>query len=586
MLIGKTFIDPLEMPFSRRGSYLSLAGANGGSNQYAKAQLWISTSRFGGNAMTGTLMSESIFRQIKVEVVKDGIIRNCVIHTTPYELTFESDAGAVSFCIGECNLMYCRSDDGVSLRFTPTPGMFGMSSISNIYDGTFKVQFGNAFLHFAPHTGKLTAMGSVLEMTPDGNGIMELTMEEFTIEPKKRSAYPTYDECVAAVKADFDGFAEKLINNLPAVYKDGGLKAAWVVWGLTVLPDGETAYKRRMVKMMRLIFEGAFSWQQGMHAFFLANDPDFSWEVLLAAFDVQDKNGRIADSLSSSGAGGATMKPPIEGVGLLWQMEHFDIAKKPREELEFLYDRMTKWTNFYLNFRDVDNDGIFESQNAGETGWESGSYQHLGFPLAAPDMNAYLALQEEALSKLGKMLGMDEAVNTAWEQKSKDTIKKLIDIFWTPDGWVAMNAVTKEKSAPTSIIPYCALLLGKRLPQEIIDRSIELLFNSNEYMTQFGLASEQLSSPRFTHGWCGGSIATPVQALLALGLDNCGRRDLAVKIAKTYLNTLDKFGLYHIHNTFDGTLEYQTPMFFREMAMFYSGWTAGCYLFFASRYGD
>ena len=585
MLVGKTFIDPLKMPFSRRGSYIHLAGANGGSNQYAKAQVWISTSRYGGNAMSGTLSDESIFRQIKVDTVKDGIVRNGVIHTTPYELTFESDAGNVSFCIGEYNLMSCRSTAGVSLRFSPRPGQFG-SSISDMHDGTIKVQFGTAFLHFVAQAGTLSAKGPFIEIAPDANGVVEITLEEFTIEPKKRAAYPSYDECLAAVKADFDGFAEKLVCDLPAAYKDGGLKAAWTVWGLTVVPDGEAAYKRRMVKMMRLIFEGAFSWQQGMHTFFLAKDPDFSWEVLLAEFDVQDKNGRIADSLSPAGAGGATMKPPIEGVGLLWQMEHFDLSKKPVEELEFLYDRMTKWTNFYLNFRDVDHDGIFENQTAGETGWESGSYQHLGFPLACPDMNAYLALQEEALAKLGRILGKDETINAAWEQKSKDTITKIIDMFWTPDGWVAMNAITKEKSAPTSLVLYCTLLLGKRLPQEIIDRSIELIFDSGEYETEFGFASEQISSPRFSHGWCGGSIATPIEALLALGLDYCGRRDLSVKIAKRYLNTLDTFGLYHIHNTFDGTQEYQTPMFFREVSMFYSGWTAGCYLFFAARYAD
>ena len=586
MLIGKTFIDPLEMPFSRLGSYISLAGANGGSNQYAKAQLWISTSRYGGNAMSGTLSSESMFRQVKVDIIKDGIARNCVIHTTPYELTFESDAGAVSFCIGEYNLLRCRSDAGVSLRFMPKPGSFGSDAVTNMNNGSYKVLFGNAFLHFVAIEGAINATGSMLEVTPNDKGVIELAMEEFTDEPIKRAAYPSYDECLAMVKADFDGFAAKLTAELPAAYKDGGLKAAWVVWGLTVVPDGLTAYKRRMIKMMRLIFEGAFSWQQGMHAYFLAKDPDLSWEVLLGAFDVQDKNGRIADSLSPMGAGGATMKPPIEGFGLLWQMEHFDIAKKPREELEFLYERMTKWTNFYINLRDVDNDGIFESQNSGETGWESGSYQHLGFPLAAPDMNAYLALQEEALAKLGRILGIDEATNAAWEEKSKVTIEKIIETFWTPDGWVAMNAVTKEKSEPTSIVPYCALVLGKRLPQEIIDRSVELIFDSGEYVTEFGLASEQISSPRFAHGWCGGSIATPVQALLALGLDYCGRRDLSVKIAKTYLNTLDKFGLYHIHNTFDGTLEYQTPMFFNERMMFYAGWTAGCYLFLASRYGE
>jgi neutral trehalase len=265
-------------------------------------------------------------------------------------------------------------------------------------------------------------------------------------------------------------------------------------------------------------------------------------------------------------------------------MDHFDLSKKPKEELEFLYNGLEKLTSFYLNYRDIDHDGIFENQNAIETGWEDGSYQRLGFPLACPDMNAYLALQEEALARLGRMLGKEEAINAAWEKKSKDTVSKIIEMFWTEDGWVAMNAVTKQKSEPTSLPLFCALLLGKRLPQHIIDRSIELIFDSGDFDTPYGLASEKLESPFFHHGWCSGSIGTPVQGLLALALDDCGRPDLAKQIAVKYLDTIMENGLYHIHNPFDGKQEYQSGMFFGEQSMFFSGWTAGCYLFFAEHY--
>ncbi|MDR1217881.1 MAG: hypothetical protein LBJ99_04745 [Oscillospiraceae bacterium] len=585
MLIGKTFVDPLEMPFSRRGSYISFANQNGGSNQYGKSQLWISTSRIGGSGgAPGDLNGESPFRQIQVELVKDGIARNCVYHTTPYELIFECELGSVRFCIGDYKYARCRGTDGLSLRLSPKPGMFGMAGITNLHDGTFKTTFGSALLLFVPEAGTMSDIGGRLELAPDKDGVIDLVMEEWLIDPKRRGSYMSYDECVANVKADFDGFAARLAPDFPEKYKERGMQAVWTVWGLTVIPDGETPYKRQMIKMMRIIFEGAFSWQQGMHAFFLAHDPELSWEVLLSSFDVQDANGRIADSLASAGAGGITMKPPVQGLGLLWQMEHFDISKKPKGELEYMYDGLERWTNFYLNFRDVDGDGIFENQNAGETGWEDGSYQRLGFPIACPDMNAYLALQEEALAKLGRVLGKDESVNAAWEKKSKDTIAKIIELFWTEGGWVAMNAITKEKSEPTSLLLYCALLLGKRLPQHIIDRSIELIFEPGAFDTQYGLASEKLDSPLFHHGWCSGSLGTPVQALLALALEYCGRKDLSNQIAVKYLDTLKEHGLYHIHNPFDGTMEYQTPMFFGERSLFFSGWTAGCFLFFAERY--
>lgn len=582
MLTGKTFVDPLEMPFSRRGSYICFANENGGSNQFGKAQLYIGTSRY---VAISSLNAESPFRQIKVELVKDGIARNCVYHTTPYELIFACEYGSVRFCIGDYKYARCKGTDGLTLRFTPKSAMVGMSGIINLYDGTYKTSFGSASLLFAPMAGTLRQVGGSLELSPDENGVVDLVMEEWMLDPKKRDSYMSYEQCVENVRADFDSFAKKIASEFPEQYREMGMKAVWTIWGLTVVPDGETIYKRQMVKMMRLIFEGAFSWQQGMHAFFLAHDPDFSWEVLLSSFDVQDINGRIADSLSSAGPS-MSMKPPVQGLGVLWQMEHFDLLKKPREELEFLYNGLLRLTEFYLNYRDIDHDGIFENQGGIETGWEDGSYQRLGFPLACPDMNAYLALQEEAVAKLGRLLGKDEEVNAKWEQKSKETIAKILDMFWTEDGWVAMNVVTKEKSEPTSLPLFCTLLLGKRLPQHVIDRSIELIFDSGEFDTPYGLASEKLSSPWFHHGWCSGSIGTPVQALLALAFEYCGRPDLSRHIAVKYLNTINEHGLYHIHNTFDGTQEYQSGMFFGEQSMFYSGWTAGCYLFFVEHYAE
>jgi hypothetical protein len=114
MLTGKTFVDPLEMPFSRRGSYICFANENGGSNQFGKAQLYIGTSRY---VAISSLNAESPFRQIKVELVKDSIARNCVYHTTPYELIFACEYGSVRFCIGDYKYARCKGTDGLTLRF-------------------------------------------------------------------------------------------------------------------------------------------------------------------------------------------------------------------------------------------------------------------------------------------------------------------------------------------------------------------------------------------------------------------------------------------------------------------------------------
>lgn len=590
MLTGKTFVDPLQMPFSRRGSYICFANKNGGSNEYGKAQLWLSTAR--QRAMdrnNGNLFADNHFRQFHLEIIKDGLARQCVISTTPYELKLESTFGSVSFCIGDLKYAKCRSKDGLALRISPGSGagMLGGPVAFNLLDGSWKANFGNYFVLFVPTAGTIQPgpMNSI-ELVPDKNGVIEMAMEESLVDPKRRDAYLSYDKCVAAVRADFDDFAKRVAPSFPNKYKETGMQALWTLWGLTVLPDGETIYKHRMVRMIRSSFESAFSWQQAMHTMFLAHDLELAWELLLSCFDVQDSTGRIADSLSYTG-GGETMKPPIQGLGFLWLMEHYDISGMPKEEMQYLWDRMEKWTKFHLEFRDLDHDGIFENHNPGETGWEDGSYFRIGFPLASPDMNAYLALQEEALARLGRIIGKSEKVCRDWEKKSKDTIKKIIEMFWTDGGWTALNIITKERSKATGMPLFCALVLGKRLPQEIIDRSIEIIYSKPGADTPFGLASEMLDSPYFKHGWCSGSIATPIQALMAIAFDACGRADLAGQVAKKYLGTMMDHGLYHIHDTFTGEMEYKNAgfKFFNEAELFNSGWTAGSYIFFAEHYG-
>jgi hypothetical protein len=590
MLTGKRFVDPLDMPFSRRGAYLCFANANGGSNELGKAQLWIANSRQRSNDRnTGTVFNGNKFRQVHLELIKDGQPVQSVISTTPYELTLESEYGSARFCIGTHSYAAGRGEDGLTLRITPAaPAMMlpGAPLALDLRDGTWKTSFGNYFLLFVPAVGKLVPgpQGS-LELVPDEKGVFEIIFEESLVEPKRRDKYLSYDESVAAVRADFDGFKARLAPSFPEKYSARGEEALWTLWGLTVIPEAGTLYKRHMVKMMRSSFEGAFSWQHGMHTFFLAHDLDLAWELLLASFDNQDATGNVADSVSYNGHGD-TSKPPTQGVGLIWLLEHYDITDRPKAELEFLYNGLAGWTNYHLNHRDLDGDGLYEYQNAGETGWEACSYFRLGFPLASPDANAYLALQMEATGRLGRIIGKSEDECKYWEDKAKATIGKIIDKFWTEKGWESVNIVTGARGGLESVISNCTLVLGKRLPQEIIDKSISNIYDVEGFDTPFGLASERLDSPYFQHGWCQGSIATPVQALMAVAFENCGRPDLAKKVGVEYLNTMSEFGLLHIHSPYTGEKEYGNIRFCGEERMFNSGWTAGNYIFFAERYGN
>jgi hypothetical protein len=427
MLTAKTFVEPLDMPFSRRGSYICFANANGGSSELGKAQLWISTSRMRPNDRNnGSILADNHFRQIRLELVKDGEIQESVISTTPYELIFECESGCVRFCIGDYKYAKCIGKDGLALRISPLTEGFMSGSSFNLLDGSWKANFGNYFMLFVPERGMLrSAPNGGIDLIPDDEGTIELVMEESLVDPKKRASYMSYDECLAAVKADFDGFARSIAPELPEKYRQRGEQALWTLWGLTVVPDGETVYKRRMIKMIRSSFEAAFSWQQGMHAFFLSgHDLKFAWELLLSCFDYQDSTGRIADSLAYKGPG-ETMKPPVQGLGFLWLMEHHDLTQLPKEELEYSGERDGKMDEIPSGYRDLDHDGIFEQpQRPPKTGWEAASYFRAGIPACEPDVNAYLSRFRRSPCKARAHDRKSEDVCLYWENNRRNQFRK------------------------------------------------------------------------------------------------------------------------------------------------------------------
>jgi glycogen debranching enzyme len=197
-------------------------------------------------------------------------------------------------------------------------------------------------------------------------------------------------------------------------------------------------------------------------------------------------------------------------------MENLDLSGIKPESKAWLWERLVKFTEFFIIHRDRDRDGIVEYQNIVETGWEDAPYFNVGFPCACPGLNASLALQMEAVAKLGREIGRPEEEYKLWMDRSNELIKKIVEKFWDGERWFAFNAETGKKSDSRTISLYTALFLGKRLPQEIIDKSIAFMYGPDGFNTPYGLASEGLTSKYFKHGFTCGSIITPAQFLMVL----------------------------------------------------------------------
>ena len=584
------FVSLLDTPYSRRGAYIALANDNRGEDIPGKSNLWICNSRTLGYAMTN-MNAQNNYRQVLLQAVRGAQVLPAELATTPYEVLLRTNWGGFDCCIGEKKLLMVRGKDGLTLRITPpAPRFFGPTSLPSAAGAQRRViEFNLSNLLVTPLTGTLRVAPAYLEILPDENGVVCVAFDDCPADPDPRplSEYPSYEQCVGNVRREFDSFCGEIMPTLPAEFEPARLQAIWQTWNMIVEPDDENDYRRPMIKMVHCIFEQAFSWQMPMQAICLSRSPKLSWQLLCSCYDYQDAHGRLADAVPYKDVPGRpAMKPPVQGAALLWLMDNgvIDAAAPTLPERQWLLERMIRATEYYFKYRDSDRDGLCEYDRALETGWEDAPQYRLGMPQATPDLNALIALQLEAIARLGATAGMPAEEQKRYMERSRSLIGKIAGTFWDGEQWFSRCIESDQRSHNDNISFYMSLLLGDRLPAEIVERSVARLFRPGGFDSPIGLTSEPMDAMTFRGGFSSGSVITPAQFFICIALETCGRRDLARSVARKYCAAVKEHGFFHIYNAPSGR-EDRSLTAYGERGLFWSAWTSSCYLFLADRYG-
>ena len=587
----RQFIDLLDAPFSRRGSYFCFTNDNlKAENIPGKSNLWLCNCRSVDYAMID-ITKPNNFRQLLLQAVRDGVALPCILNNSPEEVVIETDAGAIRFCIAERRLVLAHGEDGLTLRITPRPSWLGGQASIPILDGlgSHDVDFGPCRMRVTPLRGTLRRCPGGLEIVPDAQGVAEAAFADYLAEPlpRERRSYPDYAEGVENVRREFETFCRRVMPELPAEFEPRRTQALWQTWSLMVDADGENDYRRPMVKMMHSIFESAFGWQMPMQAVWLHHDPKLAWEIFCSPFEFQDETGRLNDAVGFKALPGKpAMKPPIHGLALLWLMDHgvIDEADPPLEDRKWLLDRLIAWTEFFCTFRRGGVGTLCAYQRALETGWEDAPQYRLGMPLICPDLNTFIALNMEAIARFGATLGMSASEQRHWMARSEALIEDMVESLWDGERWFCLCPESGARSENDNLTVWLPVLLGKRLPKEILDKTIARLLRPGAFRTENGYATEALDSPYLRHGFAAGSVITPTHFFVPMALEDCGYAAEARDAALSYCRTLLRSGFFHICNAITGR-EDRGLTAFGEKQLFWSGWTSSCYLFLADRYG-
>jgi glycogen debranching enzyme len=149
----------------------------------------------------------------------------------------------------------------------------------------------------------------------------------------------------------------------------------------------------------------------------------------------------------------------------------------------------------------------------------------------------------EACSRLAALTDREDEAKE-WLNESKRVLGYLINELWDGEQFRAKVLATGEKYKCGCIAQLQPALLGSRLPKEILHKLAQRLTDPEEYLTDYGIASENLKSDKLMmRSFTRGPVVAPAQMLIISGLYEGGETETAVMLASRYLNAFNSEGL-------------------------------------------
>ena len=551
-----SFFDITQNPFIRRGGYFGIYSRAGG---FSRSGVNYGSGRLSIGSRRGAISQWPDNRLMDLFPVYKGAKVAFSIKTGPTEIRMVTMYGTITLCFPEPSLLYIKGEGGISLKM----------EIDKTQSGIIKKRKGKAWetyyrwigsLVFNPLQGDidmdarwewetLTTPKVKAHLLPDESGSFLLAVEESKYAGIVRDRYPTYEEGLADVTADWESFLSG-IPHFAKPFEERRGEAAYILWSHLVGPSGKV--KRPLMYMFGT--SCASSWQMCHNALALHGDIDLAGELLINPLDEASPVGQLPDFYDDMRGHYMWFKPPLQGWTLKWLMKSHDLRRElPRKKIELMYNGFGKWADWFLKYRDDDHDGIPQYEHGDECGFDDSTAFMEYSTMETPDLCAYLGLLFEALGDLGKILGKSDSEVQGWYSKSREIIDRMVETFWNGERFVAMKSGSHEVVATGSCLYYMPIVLGKRLPQAIIDKMAGDLAIEGELLTEYGLASEKLTSDHFrTVDMAKGFVLPPTNLHIVTGLFDAGKEELAKKIASRYCKAIHDFGFCMLINPLTG----------------------------------
>lgn len=490
---------------------------------------------------------------------KDGREQAYCYFGDPGSLYLTTAIGQLELILTYNEYFRVLGENGLSLRFEAAPYRPGGQAASachglcHLPDGSTEVTYGTyGKLRLRPLRGSIAVEAEplpsgegyasvLIDLLPDENGDLDVAVHEDMIG--FRSFPESYPAPAELRQAGFDSF-EAFKSNYPKPAK--GFEtlfeyAVHTVWSRRVKPSG--IYQSPMILMHYEYLGECFAWQQSLHGMSMLGDGKEAWRQICALFEYQDPvTGQLPGNVGylTKNPG---IQPPTQGAALRYLIEKLGDGFLTPESCAEMYPKYAKWVDFWVSQRSAGRgDDVIQIDSPNDSGWDDATIFKDGFPTINSDLIAWMIDLLDMTGRLAEGCGrLEEAAS--YRARSERLLKTLIDEFW--DG---SKFVTKHNGKPVdsqSIASFQPILLGRKLPQEIIDRMCEQLVEEGNFLSRIGLASESLRSEDSNYGsstFVHGRVVAPVQLFICAGLNMAGKKKEAAMIARRFAENAQEKG--------------------------------------------
>ena len=394
-----------------------------------------------------------------------------------------------------------------------------------------------------------------------GATTFEVTLRFSLFENREPPAIGVFVAAHRARAAEIETW-QKARPTTPAEFENPARIGWYLFWNLQVYPSGR--YTRTSILSSKRSMSMLWTWDNCFNALACVRTQlALAWDQIFVVFDQQLPNGLLPDVLNDAGVMWGYTKPPVIGFTVHRLLAQTPIARR-KSYAEKVYEPLQRVHNWWLRERDLTGNGLLFYMDGNDSGWDNASVFDQRWPVALPDLTAFLILQAEALSELATLLDRG-AEAEIWLKQSRELLQRFHAHFVRDDEFVHYVLTpegTQLRRGDQCLLTRIPIVLGHRLPAPVRRRLIAELGNEKTFLSAYGPASEALNSAKYEpNGYWRGPVWGPSTYLIFEGLLACEERSAAREIALRFCRLCSRTAIFsENYNALTGADQYDCGM--------------------------